>query len=168
MSHNSKVPMGNLIVDARALADIVIDLEPGERQGMRTEQKGYAEVITEIISNQPTYGEQAGITKTDIERIIELDRRIALIDQYLPAAEKLHELLTETRAASDDERQRLVSAFAHSVETRAKASRGSVLLAKYQKTRSYRSASANKAAKTRRKNAALIAESEAAEQQEEA
>lgn len=167
MSHHSKVPMGSLIVDARALAGVVVDLGPGERQGMRTEQRGYPEVVTEIVSNQRTHGEQAGITQTDIERLVELDRRIAQIDQYLPATQKLFELLTETRAASDDERQRLVSAFAQSVEARAKASRNSNLLAKYERTRAYRSAIANKGAKTRQKNAALAAEAEVAAQQEE-
>lgn len=166
MSHHPKVPIGNLIVDARGLAEFIVDLEQGKMQGLRTEQKGYAEVVTELVSNQRAFGEQAGITQTDIERLLELDRRVAQIDQYLPAVRKMFELLTETRAVSDDERQRLVSAFGQSVEARAKASRHPTLLAKYQRTREYRSAIANKGAKTRRKNAALFAEPAAQESEE--
>lgn len=67
MSKDSKVPMGSLVVDARALADFIVDLEHGRRQGMRTEQKGYADVVNEIVSNQREYGEKAGITQTNFE-----------------------------------------------------------------------------------------------------
>lgn len=161
MSHHPKVPMGNLVVDARGLAEFIVDLEQGKMQGLRTEQKGYAEVVTELVSNQREFGEQAGITQTDIERLVELNRRVAMVDQYLPAVRKMLELLTETRAVCDDERQRLVSAFGQSVDARAKASRNPTLLAKYERTRDYRSAIANKGAKTRKKNAALLAEAEA-------
>lgn len=154
MSHHPKVPIGSLFVDARSLDGITIDLPPGAMQGMRTEQKGYEEVVAEILSNQCVLGERAGVTQSDIDRIVELDRRIAQIDQYLPAAKKLYEILTETRAVVDDERQRLVNAVAVSVESRAKASRDTGLLARYQKTRDYRSSPGVKAVKTRTKNAA--------------
>jgi len=167
MSKDSKVPMGSLVVDARALADFIVDLEHGRRQGMRTEQKGYADVVNEIVSNQREYGEKAGITQTNFERLLELNRQIEQIDQVLPAALKLVELLTETRAAVDDERQRLVSAFGQSVEYSAKASRDTGLLAKYEKTRSYRSAIAKKGVRTRQRNAVLAAEADESVQKAE-
>lgn len=161
MSNPSKVPLNSLYVDARPLAGFLVDLEPGRRQGMRKEQPGYADVVNEIMANQREYGEQAGITQTQYERFVELNRQIALIDERLPAMQKLLETMIETRAALDDERQGLAFGFAVSVERSAKSSRDAKLLAKYEKTRAYRSSRGNKAAKTRQKNAAAAAQANA-------
>lgn len=161
MSHHPKVPEGSLVVDIRALAGIVVDLPHGALQGMRTEQKGYEDVVTEILSNQRALGEKSGVQQSHIDRLLELNRQIEQIDQYLPAVKKLYELVTETRASVDDERQRLVRAIAELVEAHVKAIRDSALLAKYEKTRNYRSAAGFKAAKTRRSNVAAAEAQEA-------
>ncbi len=63
------------------------------------------------------------------------------------------EILEETRAKEDDQRQRQVGAFAEAVDRRVKANGDTTLLAKYEKTRSYRSAVAMKGVKTRSKKA---------------
>jgi hypothetical protein len=59
-------------------------------------------------------------------------------------------MLGETRALLEDKRQRKIFNVAVSVERREKED--PELLAKYEKTRAYRSAIAYKAAKTRKKN----------------
>lgn len=154
MSHYPIVAEGSLLVDIRALSGIIVDLPHGALQGMRTEQKGYEDVVTEILSNQRALGEETGVKQRDIDRLLELNRQIAQIDQYMPAVRKLYELMIESRANVDDERQRLVRAVAEMVEARAKGSRDPSLLAKFEKTRGYRSAAGIKAVKTRKKNAA--------------
>lgn len=152
MSADSKiVPMGSLVVDARELEGLVTDLPNGSMRGLRTTKEGYEDAVAEIASNQALYGEEAGITDRDVRRLEELNELVAKFDKYLPAIAKLHELVKESRAIADDERHRLVSAFAQSVEGRAKASRSKMLLARYEKTREYRSAPGFKAAETRRK-----------------
>lgn len=156
MSSKPKVvPVGSLVVDARELDGLITDLPRGSMRGMLGARKGYEEVVAEIVSNQSTNGEDAGITDKDFRRLEELNTLVAKLDKYLPAVAKLHELIVESRAMAEDERQRLVFAFAQSVESRAKARRSEGLLAFYEKTRAYRSAAAFKAVKTRRKNAAL-------------
>jgi hypothetical protein len=94
-------------------------------------------------------------------------RRIAKIDALLPAARKLVELLEETRAVLDDRRQRQMSAIATAAEGRAKVLRKPELLAKYEKTRAYRSAGAMKGVRTRRRNESAGAETPAVEQRAE-
>lgn len=164
MSAESKrLFMGSFLVDARELEGLVTDLPQGSMRGLRTTKKGYEEVVLEIASNQADLGEAAGITERDFRRLEELNEIARKFDEYLPAIAKLHELVVESRALVDDERQRLVSAFAQSVESRAKASRNAVLLAKYEKTRAYRSASGFKAAATRRKREELEAKRDGAE-----
>lgn len=161
MSHYRKVPVGSLVVDARVLKDVVVDLPRGAMQGMRTEQPGYEDVVLEIVSNLRALGVESGVAEELVDRLLNFDQQVALIDQILPAALKLVEILGETRAHVDDQRQRLVRAIAEIVEAHAKAMQNPSLLAKYEKTRSYRSASGIKAAKTRNKNIALAQAQEA-------
>jgi uncharacterized membrane-anchored protein YhcB (DUF1043 family) len=156
MPNNPNAPaVGALKIDVSALAPFLVDLAPGETVGMRTEQEGFAEVVQEITSNQTEYGDAAGITQTDFKTLLLLEEQFAQIVEQLPAAMKLVEILNESKAAIDDKRQRLISAFAQSAESRAKAKgNDTTLLAKYEKTRAYRSAIADKGAKTRKKNEA--------------
>lgn len=163
MSAESTVlPVGTLLVDARELEGKLTDLLHGSRRGMRTTQKGYEDVITEIVSNHERLSHLAGITDTDLQRLHELNELIATFDKYLPAVAKLHELIRESRALADDQRERLVCALAEAVEARAKTSRDESLLAHYEKTRAYRSAPGVKAHATRRKREELAGKSDQA------
>lgn len=147
------VAVGALSVDCSFLASFVVDLPPGARRGLRVEQEGFGDVVNEILANQAKHGEEAGVTKSDHEAFAQANQRIAQIDAFLPAARKLVELLVETRAVPDDQRQRQAFAIAEAVEGRAKIQKSGHLLAKYERTRAYRSAIGLKAVKTRRKNA---------------
>lgn len=148
-----KPDVGSLLIDARSLAPFIVDLPPGAMQGMRTEQDGFAEVLKEIFSNQSTLGDLAGVTAGDLAELTSTNEQIAQIDVYLQPAQKLAEVLLESRARLDDKRQRLVSAIGQSVESRAKSSGNRELLAKYERTRAYRSAIGLKAVRTRRRKA---------------
>jgi len=158
MSNRPKIPIGCLLVDARPLADFLVDLERGRRRGMRTARPGFPDVVNEIVSNQREYGERAGITQTQFERFMELNHQIAQLDEHIPVVNKLSEILEETRATLENERQLMVGGFAKSVESAARSSGNKTLLAKYEKTREYRSADAKRAVKTRLQNAAAQAE----------
>ena len=68
------------------------------------------------------------------------------------------ELLVETRAQLDDRRHRQVVAIANSVDSRAKLQDGDELVARYERTREYRSEIGVKSWKTRRKNADTAAD----------
>jgi len=155
------VALDALVHDCTMLAPFLVDLPERARLGMRAAQEGFSEVVTEIHTNQAALGDKAGITHSDVQALQESNERIALIDARLPALKKLVEMLEETRAVEDDKRQRLAYAFADSIERRAKATGDKGLLAKYEKTRKYRSAIAMKGVKTRMKSAAAEAESEA-------
>ncbi len=138
------VALDALVHDCTALAPFLVDLPEGGRRGMRSEQEGFSEVVAEILTNQVALGDKAGITKSDIDSFQESNQRIAMIDARLPALRKLVETMEETRALEDDRRQRQVNAFADSIERRAKTTGDKGLLAKYERTRRYRSAIAMK------------------------
>ncbi|MDI1478818.1 hypothetical protein [Polyangium sp. y55x31] len=147
----SPVALDVLVHDCTAFAPFLVDLPPGGRRGMCSEQEGFSEVIGEIVSNQAALGDKAGITKSDYEAFQESNQRIAMIDAQLPALKKLVEMMEETRALEDDKRQRQVNAFADAIERRARTTGDKGLLAKYERTRKYRSAVAMKGVKTRSK-----------------
>ncbi|TKD13047.1 hypothetical protein [Polyangium fumosum] len=147
------VALDTLVHDCTAFAPFLVDLPPRARLGMCSEQEGFPEVVSEILTNQALLGDKAGITKSDIEAFQESNHRVGMIDAHLPALKKLVEMMEETRALEDDKRQRQVNAFADSIERRAKTTNDKHLLAKYEKTRTYRSAIAKKGVKTRTKSA---------------
>jgi hypothetical protein len=148
------VSLNDLFLDARHLAPGVRDLPPGGRVGLRTEQPGYQDTIREIVDNQPLYGEKAGITGRNFQDLQDALKRVAEFDAILPSARKLLEVLEESRAYDMDQIQRMVHSIASSVEGRASAYKDDELLARYEQTRTYRSATGVKAARTRLRNLA--------------
>jgi hypothetical protein len=148
----TKPLLGELSVDATDVEGDLVDLEERARLGMRSEQADYDLVEEEISANQEKFGERAGVTNLTIQEIHDATERIKRIKAKLPAARKLVEILEESIAFHDDRRQRLVHGIAKTVEMQAKARNDKEILAKYEKTRAYRSAIARKAARTRRRN----------------
>lgn len=153
MSNDPKRPdIGDMSIDASEVAPFVVDLPPGGMLGLRSAQPGFAEALAELLSNQPSLGVYAGVRDEDITDIQSTVAKREKIRSLLPAASKLVELLTETDAVLDDRLQRMVHSIADNVEKRAKMLRNDELLARYAKTRAYRSAIGNKAARTRQRN----------------
>ncbi len=153
MANDPRKPLyGELHVDATDLVDDTVDLEERARLGMRRAQPGYDLAEGEVVANHPTLGERAGITTLTVEELVASTMRIARINERLHAARKLVEILEESEAFHDDKRQRLIYGIADSVETQARARGDHELLAKYERTRAYRSAIGKKAARTRQRN----------------
>lgn len=155
MSMDPKRPdIGDLIIDATNLTGIVVDVPTDKLSGLLTTQPGCDEVVAEVRSNQPVLGVQAGIRDEDVADIDATVAQMAEIRSLLPASRKLLELLEDTYAVLDDRLQRQVFTIASTVDRRAKMLRNDELLARYGKTRKYRSATGQKAARTRKRNQA--------------
>jgi hypothetical protein len=132
----------------------VEDLPPGATAGKTGAQDNYREVVVELQSNQAEVGINLGITAKDIADIEEDDRRIAELEMVMPAAEKLAEMLQETYADINHRRHSRILQLATLIDTRMRAQPEAKLDAIYQKTRTYRSAIAQKSVTTRRRNQA--------------
>lgn len=159
MPGDAKNPeMGELSVDASEFAPIIVDLPNGGTQGLKVEQEGCPEVVAEIVANQPVCGAKAGVSQEEVTELQAAHVNIARLDRFIPVVAKLYELLTETRAVLADDRERLIRAVAWSVDAKAGIKGNEPLVAKYEKTRAYRSAPGDKAAKTRKKHASNKAE----------
>lgn len=150
MANDPKNPVeGEFVFDASECAAYAVDLPPGACQGMCRTRAGYAGAVSELLANQAQSGSKAGIPEQDISDLLQANQQIARIDAFLPAMRKVVEMLEETRAMLDDQRERIVLNAAKAVDRRAKKDKS--LLAKYQATRTYRSEAAKKGAKTKAK-----------------
>ena len=153
MASDPKNPqVGDVVFNGSEFTPYLVDLAPGDLQGMRTAQPGFDDVLKEIITNQADWGESAGVTAADFAELSGMNARITRIDAFVRPVQKFLEMLIETRYQLEDRRQRIALNVAQSVDRRGV--RDPELVAKYEKTRVYRSASAKKAAKTRRNKAA--------------
>jgi hypothetical protein len=157
-------PEDVLVIDLTKYKSFLVDLPDGAMRGMRSEQDGWDDVVQEITSNQPVYGEAAGITGADFKQFTDYNAQYDLIMAELPRLKKAVEILTESAANTDDRRQRLAAVFANGAEDRAQATGNEALRTAYEKTCAYRSAIADKAAKTRKKNEEKKAEEAKAEE----
>ena len=157
--------VGSLVIDARALTGMLIDLPEGATQGMRREQDGYDAVHQEILGHQKEWGAKAGVTDAEVAQIVDTTAKIVKIRAYRPAVAKLLELIDETLASVEDERHTVIRTIASSVEAKAtnlKQADKEALLAKYELTLKYRSAIAKKGVQTRTKAAKETAAKEEA------
>lgn len=144
------VNLNALQVDVSELASMLIRLI--SRQGLQATQDGYGEAGQEIRDNHESWGAKAGVTTDDIATLDECDLVIATVDRYLPTIGNLYEVMLDTRYDADDRRQRTVLNIAKAVDRRIRKT--PELETHYTKTRAYRSATAKKALRTRRRNEA--------------
>ena len=148
MSDPKNPAVGELHIDGSDVEPFAEDLPPGAMIGLLATQEGFKEAAAELVTVHPAFGKAAGITDGDIEELSLINERIARIDELLPAYRKADEILTETRAKLDDKRHRILLNGAKAVDRRA--GQNEELLAKYEKTRAYRSAIAKKGVLTKK------------------
>lgn len=86
---------GDLHIDASDIA--VVDLTPEQIRGLSKLRDGYGKALDSLASLSPEAVTKAGIHPEEIARAVTLAGEIARIDEVSPAADKLAELLKETR-----------------------------------------------------------------------
>jgi hypothetical protein len=136
------------LIDISTVASRLLELT--SRVGLQATQEGYSEAAQEIRDNQEQWGVKSGVSAEDLVTLQNCDDLIADVDIFLPAIGHLYERLLDTRHGADDQRHRTISTIAQAVDRRSR--HAPELLAKYEKTRTYRSATAKKALRTRRRN----------------
>jgi hypothetical protein len=154
--------VGPTNVDLQAIAAILVDLVKGAMQGYRFEKSGIDDVLHELAQNVPTHGDKAAIAPAVYARVLECTDNITKIREARVVVDKLAEVLEESEAHYVHEREGHISILADGVRSSARRM-GDSIRAVFEKTLKYTSQIADKAAKTRRKNAEAGAEGDAAE-----
>src|SRR5262245_37658210 len=115
----TKPEVGALKLDLSDMAPDLVDLAPGAMRGIKREHKGFPAVMKEITGNQEAFGKRAGISTEDVEKLLALTAIIARIREARPAVAKLSEILLESEAYYEDQRESLLNVLGISVVRRA-------------------------------------------------
>jgi hypothetical protein len=150
-SINAQPYTGPLTVDATALAGKVVDLPPGTMAHMRTEQPGVDKVLAELVVAVPTLGAAA---QEPYSAVLTNTTDLTAIRQRRIAAQKLTEVLVESEARCEHERENALAMLVDLARSAAKRKADPSILAGVETTVKYVTQSAAKAASTRKKNAA--------------
>lgn len=140
------------LIDVQAIAARLVDIRDKQRQGFRREKPGVEAVEAELGTAMPAVGDQAGIHASVYQGFVDKTQLLGEIRKWLPLVAKLHEVLEESQIFYEDSREGDIARIADAVESAASQSAKSNLLSHFDKTLSYRSQYAEKAAATRRKN----------------
>ena len=152
--------VGPVMLDISSIGPALKDLAPGAMRGMRKAQPGLAEVLVELATNMPLLAAAAGIApqvQQDLERCNE---NLETIQAMKSVVDKWSEVLDESYAFYDHEREGLIGLIADAVKSSARRKDES-LLAPFAKTVAYNAQVGLRAVKTRRRNAEAAAEAEA-------
>lgn len=167
----SKVPgkayCGPTTVDVSAHRDLLFDIPKGATHRLRRERPGIDEVAKELAVQISAHAADAGITPKTYQEFLDSSEAIGKLRDARTVIDKLLEVVVESEAKFVHERENAISLMADSVRAMAKRSAGPGILAPFQKLLDYNSQAAEKAAKTRRRNAKAALESEGMEQSEQ-
>jgi hypothetical protein len=147
--------------DLDPILDIVIDLPKNGKKGLRREQPGIAEVLAELATAVTVHGGEAGITTDMYARVTKPTENLEKIRAMRLIVDKIAEVLDESEVYNEHLREEGLSVVCKAIRANAQ-SLGPSITAPFQKTLKYNSQVADKAVRTRAKNAAE-AEAEGAE-----
>ncbi len=154
MSAFNGVPYaGPLQISLDDCKDDLIDLPPHTLVRLRKPKPGIDNVCTELQNTMPTYGQSAGLAPDVYTRFVENTDLVSRLRVHEAELEKALEVVRETRAKAEHERENTVAFIVDVVKSTAQRSGDAKLLASFEKTLEYNAQSALKGARTRRKNA---------------
>ncbi len=141
---------GPLFVDASTLAGKLVDIPPGGTARLRTEQEGMDEVIAELAAAAPSLG---AVVQEPYDVFVSCTDNLAQIRAARAVVDKLAEVLAESEAKHEHDRENAVSMIVDAARSAARRKGDPAILAAFEKTIGYAAQAAQKAARTRKKNA---------------
>jgi hypothetical protein len=144
--------IGPLNPDLLPIASILVDLTPDQNRSMRSEQEGIDQVIEELKQNVVSVLGKATIPTDVYAHFSACTDNLTKIREARLVIDKLAEVLKESEAYYEHEREADISMIAAAVRSAARL-KDSSIRALFEKTLKYNGQIAEKAAKTRRKNA---------------
>ncbi|MDI1449324.1 hypothetical protein [Polyangium sp. 6x1] len=142
---------GKLLIDATAAKDILFDLAPGAGRMLKHAQEGLKDVLAELPSALPKHAATLGISVDIVTRIATSTANLELLEELLGDARKLVEVLEESIAYHEDQREAEFSQLAETIK-RTAARKDPSVEAAFEKLLKYVAQVGVKAAATRRKN----------------
>jgi len=143
---------GPVVLDFSAIKDDIKDLKQGFMQFLRSEKEGMQHVVDELAVNVPAAGAKAAISPDVYKHFTESRGKLTEIRAAFTIVAKLAEVLEESEAYYENECEIDISQMCDAVRSSAHR-RGDSILASFETMLRYNGQSAEKGARTRRKNA---------------
>lgn len=173
MSEKTYTPYtGPAVLELTEVMPILADIPKGRMSALRREKDGIAEVLHELSVAVPAFGEVAGVAPNYAE-IVESTSRLEKLRLLRSRLAKALEVVDESEAVEEHKRETNIACIVDLVRSTARRKDASIA-APFEKTLKYHAQFADKAWKTRRRNAkeaaaqAKAEKAEKAEQTEEA
>ena len=144
--------VGSLTVDLNDVKDALVDLPPGAMKGIRAEQEGIGQVLSELATAMPNHGEAADVPAQAYQRIVDRTALLTKLRAHEVELAKMLEVCTETRAKTENDREDDISTIAKAAQDKARKSKDPGIAAPFELTIKYNAQIADRAAQTRRKN----------------
>ena len=148
---------GPLSLDLTPVAPVLIDLPPGALRGMRREQPGMADVIAELAEAVASNGAAAGVPAEAYKRFVDSTDKLGRVRQQSVLLLKLAEIISETEASYENEREHALSQMVDAVKSTAKRNKNKAVLAPFERAIRYTQQASDKAQKTRKRKAEAAA-----------
>jgi hypothetical protein len=155
---------GPTIIDLSNVKSVLVDLAAGAMKGMRTEQEGLPLVLKELGESTAKQRQVANIPEHVYQRIIDATVTVKDLRDHVATLTKALEVCKETLVKKVNDREDDLGMVAKAAKETAEKMRAPAIAAPFEQTIKYNGQIAEKAVKTRRKNAEAKA---AAEQQGE-
>jgi hypothetical protein len=141
---------GDQIIDASDLD--LVDITPEQMQRLLKIRTGLDKAMANVMRLKPEEIDRAGLNPNDMQRAITLIQQYERIEDFLPAAQKLAEMLLETRAQRAHELSLLLGEIAAQVRRRGERdSKGAEIMGPLADLFEYQFGPARKSAATRAK-----------------
>jgi hypothetical protein len=131
----------------------LVDLAPGAMRGARTEGEGMKGVVEELAEAMPAHGADLDVPGSAYQRVVDRTALLAKLRDHEAKLAKALEVVRETRAKTENDREDDISIIAKAVQGAAARKKDPSVAAPFEKTLAYNSRIADKSAETRRKNA---------------
>ena len=151
---------GPNVINLTALQDHLVDLAPNAMQGTRGVQPNIEGVLEELATAIPKYGNDLEIHADIYPRIVAATAVIPELTKQVSQLEKALEVAKESLVRAVNNREEDISEIGAKAADKGTRGKKSDLLAQFEKTIKYRSQIAEKAAQTRKKNAAGAGEAD--------
>lgn len=153
MAYVPRTPFdGKLVISVEEVKDLLHDLPPQARRKLKREKQGFGSVLEELRTALPKHGKTLGLSSDLLQKIEGASANIIKLEAARAELAKLLEVVEESIALQEDEREQDLTAIAEAAKKAAQRKDPSVA-APFEKTMKYHSQVADKAVATRRKNA---------------
>lgn len=144
---------GPYVIDLTPVQAHLVDLAPNATQGARGEQPNIEGVLEELATAIPQYANDLEVHPDIYPRIVAATNAIPALTTHVKQLEKALEVARESLARLVNNREEDISDIGARAADKGTRGKKSELLGHFERTIKYRSQIAEKAAKTRRKNA---------------